>query len=295
MSLILPPRSTLAGRQGGFGAKKPYLKVFGAFLAGAVIAGAAIKGPASSTDADGAVKQQASDAKPQAPAKPERAPDGKAKPAGKTQTGKAEKAAAEPKLAESEPVKAAPEVDETVTTGPAAAKSAAAAAQTDAPAAPQAQAGAEAARAIPVPPSRPVFAVRRNKPAPEQAPIVAATEPADIAAPAPRPAKRKQIAIRKPKRPAVFDVAERSEPVVLHERGRTGYDRERRNVREERVRSLHARNEAEGFNLVRSRVLPDGRRVTVYRRYDEPPARMLAFEDTGRPLFRSPFGFLGLD
>ncbi len=55
-------------------------------------------------------------------------------------------------------------------------------------------------------------------------------------------------------------------------------------------RSLQADNEAEGFNLVHSYRLQDGRRVTVYRRYDEGTTAM-AYERPRPRLFFSLPGF----
>lgn len=52
-------------------------------------------------------------------------------------------------------------------------------------------------------------------------------------------------------------------------------------------RSLQADNEAEGFNLVHSYRLQDGRRVTVYRRYDEGTTAM-AYERHPRTFFSLP-------
>jgi hypothetical protein len=60
-----------------------------------------------------------------------------------------------------------------------------------------------------------------------------------------------------------------------------------------RSRELQEQNEAEGFSLVRSHRLPDGRHVTVYRRVleDDDVGPAMAYSDTrrSRPLLPSPF------
>jgi hypothetical protein len=68
---------------------------------------------------------------------------------------------------------------------------------------------------------------------------------------------------------------------------------ERRRLARAPAQSLQAQNEAEGFRLVHQRILPDGRRVSVYRRYNEPPANIMAYgEPRGEP-FRRPFSWPG--
>lgn len=71
-------------------------------------------------------------------------------------------------------------------------------------------------------------------------------------------------------------------------------DRADRSVSRARSQSLQAQNEAEGFSLVRSHRLPDGRRVTVYRRVlDEGSSRAMAYGDPyrSRRMSLSPFPF----
>lgn len=318
MSLILPPSSTFARRSGGFGAKGAYLKVFGAFLAGAVIAGAAIKGPndaASNGDSSAQKPGQAAHgdaaktrlaAKGAAPA----AADAKQKRvAAKPQTS-GEDHAAQPSV--NQPAQAAGAV-------PSAAASEAAAAPVDEtvtlPGLSQVPAVQAARSAVPLPPvvtrvastpsqlapeARPALEARPQAEAArpavepravaravrEQAPVVAMGEPA---AEAVAPARRPRLALKKPARPAHARSARARSPRRVFDR-----DRPRMDPSGERYDDLQARNESEGFSLVRSRVLPDGRRVSVYRRYDEAPARVLAYVDDYRPMPRFPFGFLGI-
>jgi hypothetical protein len=70
---------------------------------------------------------------------------------------------------------------------------------------------------------------------------------------------------------------------------REGADRQYRRDdgdRASRRAEAEDRNEADGFSLVRRHVLPDGRRVTVYRKYDNDGSA------PRRPSSRSPFGSL---
>jgi hypothetical protein len=134
-------------------------------------------------------------------------------------------------------------------------------------------------------------------PAPEQAPVPARDPRTKAKADTSRPAKPRAVARRERTRP---DTAQRgataSETV---EREVTTSDRvssrkaerlERRNAQPRRD-DVEERNEADGFSLVRSHTLPDGRRVTVYRKYDSE-----AFSER-RPAYRRSFGpaYEGMD
>jgi hypothetical protein len=59
---------------------------------------------------------------------------------------------------------------------------------------------------------------------------------------------------------------------------------------ERRPRDVEARNERDGFSLVRSRVLPDGRRITVYRKYDDNSGRVPERRPAPQSIFGLPFG-----
>lgn len=137
-------------------------------------------------------------------------------------------------------------------------------------------------------------------------PVVAATDP-DVdetaaAAPAERPV------VPKKRRPVVAatdpDVDDDIVTAAPNESPRLSAREARRLSRAERraerrrlarapAQSLQAQNEAEGFRLVHQRILPDGRRISVYRRYNEPPANIMAYGGPRGEPFRRPFSWPG--
>jgi hypothetical protein len=78
-----------------------------------------------------------------------------------------------------------------------------------------------------------------------------------------------------------------SRPEIMDERERRRIDRAEERAVSSRVSESRRRNEAEGFELVRTYRLPDGRRVSVYQR-GEPRVAMRQPGLFGRPAFLLP-------
>jgi hypothetical protein len=70
---------------------------------------------------------------------------------------------------------------------------------------------------------------------------------------------------------------------------------ERRRWAQERSRALQERQEAEGLSPADSYRARDGRRYTVYRRYDDDRSRAMAYGDDYRPGRRGFFGLFDFD
>jgi hypothetical protein len=221
------------------------MKVGGAFFAGALCAGVLAKLPAGSSDGP-----------PWTPPAPTTAP---AKAAEKPAAVPAPK----PKVAEKP---RAPEKR---------------AAKVPAPPAPPAVTEPEVVSEPPVPGRETTGTAAREVPKLDLA--TAPSAPTSPPAASAVPAAAEQVAAEPTAQPApVVHAAEKnarskSRPAKLAARSGA---RASKSAGPARLRTLQARNEAEGFGLVRAYRLPDGRRVTLFRRYDGPA---LAYGDLRSP------------
>ena len=148
-------------------------------------------------------------------------------------------------------------------------------ADTNSGAAPRETMAAVQPEAVPMPPPRPAELPIASAPerAPAPAPSLHAAAPAPSAAPAIESAS-------KPAQAAGGDSEAREAAAQKAKAAREAKRARLAKLAEKRARqarTLQAQNEADGFSLARSYTLPDGRRVTVYRRYDGEPGRALAF------------------
>lgn len=314
MSFILPPSSVLAQQPNSWLRRSSALKMAGAaFLAGAVLAGLALKLPGRSGEPATATAPAAATATaPQpaaAPASPAVAAAAKpdaptARPAQAVPceqqawpyvdkscgTAKPRLAATGPEPASGAPARviapereAVPPANETTTADTNSGEAAANPEPVTFPATePEAQRLARLAR-VPLPRPRPAGLV----PPAEAAPAVPGVTVA-----APRAPKRAPVvaATDPDEEPDAVTAVEPSKPALRESRHsrRASRRAERRRLARAPAELLQEQNEADGFQLVQQRMLPDGRRISVYRRYEEPPPRM-AF---GEP-FRRPFSWPG--
>jgi hypothetical protein len=139
---------------------------------------------------------------------------------------------------------------------------------------------------VPMPPSRPLTS---------QNGLAEADAPASAAAGAPSvPALPIVETPTKPRHAAAADeareAAQKARAAREAKRAKLAKLAAEKRARKARSQTLQAQNEADGFSLNRSYALPDGRRVTVYRRYDESGGALAYGGDYSGRRFAPPAG-----